>query len=81
MPTKPLDRLQNGHRARDEERADISLPHLRRLAQPGFAARRVLLWHEPKPCGKVAPSPEAYQIRGECLDRKCRDRAHARYLL
>ena len=44
---KPFDRLQNGHRARDQERADVALPPLRRLAQPGFAAPRVLLGHEP----------------------------------
>lgn len=55
---KPLHCLQNGHSARDQERAEITLAHLRRLAQPGFAARRVLFWHEPEPGCKVATAPE-----------------------
>ena len=36
---KPLNRLQNDHGARDQERADITLPHLRRLAQPCAVAQ------------------------------------------
>jgi hypothetical protein len=34
---EPLDRLQNGHRAGDQERSDVALAHLRGLAKPGLA--------------------------------------------
>ena len=35
---KPFDGLKNRHCTRDQKRADVTLPHLRRLTQPGFAA-------------------------------------------
>ena len=57
----------------------VALSHLRGLPEPGFAARRVLLRHKPKPGGKIAPAPEGGQVTGKCLDRKRRDRNHARH--
>ena len=81
--------LENSHSARDQECPDVALSsHLRGLPEPGFAARRVLLWHKPKRHarsvlsarrGKIAPAPEGGQVRGKCLDRKRRDRTHARH--
>ena len=75
-PHRPAD---HRHGARDQQPPQVTLAHLRYLAQLRLAARRVLARHEAEPSGEVAAAPEALHRRCESLDRHRGDRADPRH--
>ncbi|MGV8989388.1 MAG: hypothetical protein ACOH2H_24475 [Cypionkella sp.] len=61
--------VHNRHRLNDQQASDVTVAHLGGVLERLFATARLLPGHKTKPCGKVAPTPEAFQGRGEGWDR------------
>ena len=73
---RPAD---DSHRADNQQAPDVTLAHLRGLAEKPLAARRMLPGNKPEPGGKVAAASEDGHRRRESLNRHRGDRSHARH--
>src|SRR5512137_1810895 len=71
----------DGHRAGDEQPAQVSIALLGDAAESVLAASRVLLGHQPDPGGKIASRSERLPVADLGNQRGGDDRADARDLL
>ena len=65
------------HSTDDQQPPNVTLAHLRSLAQPLLASGRVLLWHQTKPGAEVAAPAETLHRRREGLNGHGCDRPDA----
>jgi hypothetical protein len=72
-------RSDDRHRAGNQQAPDVTLAHLRGLAEKRLAARGMLPGNKPEPSGKVAAASEDGHRRRESPDRHRRDRSYARH--